>query len=184
MITIELRPSVTKSNDKKEHNISDHMVSNKICTRHHELSRCIRLCNQDTAHVTSTKITDKQPNGGKDKLITELPREDKNKHYLVLIKIKKYVCVILDAYNNNIRIHIEKLDSHTTAGLRNRGAESKQTKKIKGQKDVLAWELDEERGATRYTTPPLKHAQPAKTCERAEEDIVVYLGLVFQASKR
>ena len=94
VVTIELRPSVTKPNDKREHNISDHMVSNKICTRHQELGRCTRLCKQDTAHVTWTKkITDKQPNGGKGKPITELPREDKNKHYLSLIKkIKICVC--------------------------------------------------------------------------------------------
>ena len=108
MVTIELRPSVTKSNDEKEHNVSDHMVGIKICMRLHELGRCTRLCNQDTAHVTSTKITDKQPNGGKGKPITELLREDKNKHYLALIKKQKYVCVILDAYNNNTRIHIVK----------------------------------------------------------------------------
>ena len=35
-----------------------------------------------------------------------VPREDKNKHYLALIK--KYVCVILDTYNNITRIHIVK----------------------------------------------------------------------------
>ena len=69
---------------KREHNISDHMVGNKICTRHQELGRCTRLCKQDTAHVTPTKITDKQPNGGKGKPITELPREDKNIHNLAL----------------------------------------------------------------------------------------------------
>ena len=55
VVTIELRPSVTKPNDEREHNISDHMVGNKICTRHQELGRYTRLCKQDTAHVTLTK---------------------------------------------------------------------------------------------------------------------------------
>ena len=31
--------------------------------------------------------------------------EKKNKHYLSLAKKEKYMCVILDACNNNIRIH-------------------------------------------------------------------------------
>ena len=53
--TIELRPSVTKSNDERKHNISDNMISNKICMRYHELGRCTCLCNQDSAHVTSKK---------------------------------------------------------------------------------------------------------------------------------
>ena len=78
--TIRTRPSATAIDKEREHNISDHMVGNKICTRHYELGRCTRLCNQDTAHVTSTKITDKQFNGGKGKPITKLPREDKNKN--------------------------------------------------------------------------------------------------------
>ena len=55
VVTIELRLSVTKPNDEREHNISDHMVGNKICTRHQELGCCTRLCKQDTAHVTWTK---------------------------------------------------------------------------------------------------------------------------------
>ena len=86
--TTRTRPSATAIDEEREHNISDHMVGNKICTRHQELGRCTSLCKQDTAHVTLTK-TDKQPNGGKGKPITELPREDKNKHNLALIKKEK-----------------------------------------------------------------------------------------------
>ena len=71
--TTRTRPSATAINEEKEHNISDHMVGNKICTRHHGLGRCTRLCKQDSAHITSTKITDKEPNDGKGKPISELP---------------------------------------------------------------------------------------------------------------
>ena len=143
-----------KSNDEREHNSSDHMVGNKICTRHHELGRCTRLCNQDTAHVTSTKITDKQPNGGKGKPITKLPREDKNKHYLALIK--KYVCVILDTYNNNTRIRIVKTRITHNGGIevqRRRKQTNKKNKK-NGQKDVWLGSLmkSEARHATTVCT--------------------------------
>ena len=71
---------------------------------------------------------DKQHDGGKGKPINELQWENKNKHYLALIKKEKYVCVILDTYINNTRIHIVK-ESHTMAGERHWAAESKLTKR-------------------------------------------------------
>ena len=59
------------------------------------------------------------------------------------------MCVILDAYNNNAGIHIVKTRITHNDGIKVQ-RRRKQTNKKKGTKRCLAWQLDEERGATRY----------------------------------
>ena len=74
---------------------------------------------------------------GKGKPVNKLPREEKHKHYLALIKKKKYVCVILDTYNNNTRIHKVKTRIIHNGGSKVLSRRKQTNKKIKtGQKDV------------------------------------------------
>ena len=80
---------------------------NKICTRLRSLHTSY-VHRADDSLRQKTKM-DKQPNGGKGKPITELPREDKNIHNLALIKKIKIWCVILDAYNNNKTAKVREL---------------------------------------------------------------------------
>ena len=92
------------------------------------------------------------------------------------------MCVILDTYNNITQIHMVKTRITHNGGSKVLNRRKQTNKKIKkGQKDV--WHGSSMKCEARHATqfPPSSTRSPWR---RAKEDIVVDLGLVFQASTK